>query len=347
MKPHRRAANSTEAPELTGSGPRRASRRRLGRLAVFAALTLAVLVAVSMVLNLALVRHERATIEPYGQRVPVEGGSVNVVDNGAEGPVIVLLGGLHAPAPGLEYAAFAREMEGYRVVVVEGFGYGYGDPQGPERTVENISRELHAALEAADVEEPYVLGGHSIAGFYLLDYVNRYPGEVSAVVGIDHTVPTPTAEHGDTVPMKNEGFPWQRLPATTGLVRWATLAAPGLAEPDSDLYTEEEKRRIRLMSNWNYENPALRDETRRLGQNSQALAGMDFAADVPVLAVLAQATVDQRPEWLPLHQEQLSAVRDHEITVLDGPHALHLHQAPELAATTTAFLEDHGLGPES
>lgn len=346
MTPHRRAAETPRAPEAPGTRVHRA-RRRLGRLAVFAAVTLAVLVAVSTVVNLALVRHERATIAPYGQRVPVEGGSVNVVDNGAEGPVIVLLGGLGSPAPGLEYAALARELDGYRVVVVEGFGYGYADPQGPKRTVENISQELHTALEAADVEEPYVLGGHSIAGFYLLNYVNRYPGEVSAVVGIDHTVPTATAEHGEAAPVEDEGLPWQRLPATTGLVRWVTLAAPGLAEPGSDLYTEEEKRRIRLMSNWNYENPALRDETRRLSQNSRALAGTSFPEDVPVLAVLAQDTIDQRSEWRPLHEDQLRAVRDHEIVVLDGPHFLHLNQAPELAATTTAFLEDRGIRPES
>ena len=32
--------------------------------------------------------------------------------------------------------------------------------------------------------------GHSISGIYGIDYVNKYPNEVSAFVGIDSSVPT-------------------------------------------------------------------------------------------------------------------------------------------------------------
>lgn len=35
-----------------------------------------------------------------------------------------------------------------------------------------------------------MLMGHSISGLYGLDYVNKYPDEVSAFVGLDSSVPT-------------------------------------------------------------------------------------------------------------------------------------------------------------
>jgi hypothetical protein len=212
-------------------------------------LAVTALLVVSTVLNLALTRHEQATITPYGQRVAVEGGSLNVVDNGHPGPAIVLLGGLGSAAPGLEFVPLSRELKDYRVVVVEGLGYGYADLDGPERTVQNISEDLHAALGTAGVKEPYVLGGHSIAWFSLSDYVNRYPGAVSAVVGIDTTVPTFTEHPAQTPAEPEAGWAGRRQwPATTGLLRWVTLAFPEFVVPAGAAYTAEELDRTRLMA---------------------------------------------------------------------------------------------------
>ena len=59
--------------------------------------------------------------------------------------------GLGTAAPALDFGPLVRQLEGYRVVVVEGFGYGYADLTAPERTARNVSQELHSALEAAGV----------------------------------------------------------------------------------------------------------------------------------------------------------------------------------------------------
>ncbi|MEX5271797.1 alpha/beta fold hydrolase [Kocuria sabuli] len=251
-------------------GPQRSTRpwwRRLGRLVGIVRLVLVALLAVSTIVNFAMVRYERATTEPYGQRNPVEGGSVNVVDHEAEGPTIVLLSGLGTPAPALDFAPLVRELTGYRVVVVEGLGYS--DMQGPQLTAQNVSQEVHTALAAAGIEQPYVLGGHSLAGFHILDYVNRYPGEVSAVT----------------------------------------------------------------------------DEWHRAGDNARRLQDMTLPADLPVPAFVAQDTMDQTPQWLPLHEEQLQQVREHQIIVLQGGHYLHWTHSPEMATRTTAFLQEHGIAP--
>jgi pimeloyl-ACP methyl ester carboxylesterase len=42
-------------------------------------------------------------------------------------------------------------------------------------------------LAKLEVPRPYVLAGHSIAGFYTLAYANRYRNDVSAVIGIHPT----------------------------------------------------------------------------------------------------------------------------------------------------------------
>lgn len=336
--------------ESTGTGPtprtrrpRRPWWRRLARFAGFAALGLLALVLVSTGLNFTLTQYERTSTDPYGRRVAVDGGAINVVDHAADGPTVVLLSGLGTPAPALDFAPLVRELDDYRVVVVEGFGYGYADMTAPERTVENVSQELHSALEAAGVEAPYVLAGHSLAGFYILDYVNRYPEDVSAVVGIDTTVPAFAADQDHAPAAEGRGVPWDRLASSTGLVRWVLLAAPDFALPADTAHTSQEREQIHRMTIWNFTNPAVTDETRRIGDNAQQLEDVGFPADLPVLMLLAQDTVDKSPDWLASHEEQLQGVNDHELVVLDGGHYLHWTRSPEIAARITAFLDEHDI----
>lgn len=327
----------------TRSGrPKRPRWRRIGRLSGFVAMAFLVMVLASSGLHFALTQYERTSTDPYGQRVAVNGGAVNVVDDPADGPTIVLLSGLGTPSPALDFAPLIRELKGCRVVVAEGFGYGYADMVAPERTVENVSQELHAALETAGVEAPYVLAGHSLAGFYILDYVNRYPEEVSSVVGIDTTVPAFAADQDHASAAEGGGVPWDRLASSTGLVRWVLLAAPDLALPADTAHSSEEREQIRRMTVWNFANPAVTDETRRIGDNARELEDVGFPADLPVLMLLAQATVDKSPDWLASHEEQLQGVIDHELVVLDGGHYLHWTRSPEIAAATRDFLAEHG-----
>ena len=136
------------------------------------------------------------------------------------------------------------------------------------RTNEHISTELHEVLTQLQVRQPYVLAGHSIAGFYMLDYANRYRSEVSAVVGIDATIPKPR-DHPVEEP--KPGINWGKILAVTGLVRAVVTVAPGVVEPEGNAYSDEELKRMRAMVMWNFGNSAVADETARIGNNAAAL----------------------------------------------------------------------------
>jgi pimeloyl-ACP methyl ester carboxylesterase len=303
------------------------------------ALTLLGLVLISTAANLLLERVERSNSAAYGEKVQIEQGTINVSRAGDTGPTLVLLSGLGTPAPALDFAPLVRELPGYRTVVVEGFGYGYSDTDVRPRTIENISEELHSVLAKLGITGPYVLAGHSIAGFTLLQYANMYPAEVSAVIGIDATVPTvTTAPPGSPAPpdAPPSGNFWERLPSTIGLVRWA--AALGLADPDSSSYTRAEIDQMRMLSSWNFGNAAVTDETNRIGENATKLQGLSYPTQLPVLMLLAQDSQDQRAEWVDLHERQLANVTRHELVMLDGPHYLHWTKAKEMAEAIDGFL---------
>ena len=217
---------------LKGSSSRasRSGRRhRVARIFGIVALALVALVLVLASVNLILTNQEKSRFAPYGERVSVDGGMMNVWRNGHAGPTMVLLSGWGTAAPALDFAPLIRQLGGYNIHVAEGFGYGYSDMSARPRTVQNITSELHDVLAKLDAPKPYILVGHSIAGFYTLYYAHRYPQEVSAVVGIDTTVPASKAGSAGT-----SGLPLHALGTilrTTGGVRAAITLSPGLAEP--------------------------------------------------------------------------------------------------------------------
>jgi pimeloyl-ACP methyl ester carboxylesterase len=325
---------ASERQGATVRPPRKKPRRGLRRAGI-AALVILGLILLSTAVNLILERTEKANTPVYGERVAVGSGFLNVYRNGQAGQPIVLLSGLGTPAPALDFQPLVRELNGFDAIVVEGFGYGYSDPEAGPRTNENISTELHEVLAKLQVKQPYVLAGHSIAGFYMLDYANRYRSEVAAVVGIDATIPKPGNE---PVPDPQPEFNWQRALAVTGVVRIVSALAPGFVDPESKAYTEDELRRIRMMANWNFGNPAVVDETARIGNNSVALRGVTYPDDLPVLAFIADEKTEHTAEKTAAAQNLLQNVKRHEIVKLDGNHYLHWTQSPRMAETIRTFL---------
>lgn len=331
-----------EHPASINATPRvnakRKGRRRL-RILIIAVGTVLALLAVSTITNLALERAERAATTPYGERVQISGGSINVYRSGGAGETIVLLSGLGGAAPAIEFAPLIRELDGYDVVVVEGFGYGYSDQTARARTVENITAELHEALSKLDIDGPYVLAGHSIAGYYTLYYANRYPEEVSAVIGIDTTIPTDEAgrtDPGDPA----AGINWFGILRVIGLVRLATTIAPSLAEPGGDAYTAAERDLLRMMTNWNEGNDTVADETNRMAQNAYKIQGLRYPRELPVLNFLASGKATWSEELLKRNEDRLADVPNQKIVVLDGDHYLHYTHSREMAEEITDFLEE-------
>lgn len=332
----RTASGSSEAPD---SGARKKPRRGWRRAGI-AALIILGLILVSTVVNLVMESTEKAGMAAYGERIAVGSGSLNVYRNGQEGSQpIVLLSGLGTPAPGLDFAPLARELGGFDVIAVEGFGYGYSDMEAPPRTNENISTELHEVLAKLQVKQPYVLAGHSIAGFYMLDYANRYPTEVAAVVGIDATIPKPGS---GPAPGPEPGVNWEKALAVTGIVRAVSALAPGFVDPASDAYTDDELHRMRLMTSWNYGNPAVADETARIANNAAALRGVTYPDNLPVLAFVAGEGSDSTTTKTAAVQELLRNVKRHEVVTLEGNHYLHWTQSKRMAEEIRTFLAGTG-----
>ncbi|XTR53282.1 alpha/beta fold hydrolase [Pseudarthrobacter sp. So.54] len=308
------------------------------------ALGLAGLLLASTATNLIVEKVEKSNAVAYGEKVQISEGAINVTRTGDTGPTLVLITGLGTPAPGLDFAPLIRELGGYQVVAVEGFGYGYSDMTARPRTVENITEELHEVIGKLGIRGPYTLIGHSISGFSTLYYANKYPGELNAVIGIDPTVPSGKASVAAS-PGPAEAtatdYSWAHIPSTTGLIRWA--AGLGYGEPGGDGFTTAEREQMRQMTSWNFGNQAVTDETFRVGENATKLQAVRYPNDLPVLDFLSQETMNQQPDWRAAHERQLANVTRHELVVLDGAHYLHWTHSKVMAEKIRDFLSKVGV----
>ncbi|MBT2585615.1 alpha/beta fold hydrolase [Arthrobacter sp. ISL-95] len=299
-------------------------------------ITLAIIVAIPLLflattatVNAVATNAEAAEITSYGQLVPVDGKHMNVVVSGQGSETIVLMPGLGTAAPGLDFQPLIQELAAqYRVIAVEPFGTGLSDQTGTARTGSNIAREVHEALQYLEIDR-YVLMGHSMAGIYALTYSATYPDEVRAFVGIDTSVPKQ--------PGWNERVPTDAIAVLKdlGITRVLTSITgdPYAGGP----YDEKTRRQLNLLTTKNAAAPTLLNEVDNAPTNFEAVSGMTFPKDLPVLLFVRTKNIDVEG-WVDLHQRQAASVDKSRMITIDGEHYLHRTHSPLITQATSSFL---------
>lgn len=125
--------------------------------------------------------------------VRLDGHTVRVVTAGWEHatagqPTVVFEGGSTLPVE-VWQPVLASVAEEVPVVAFDPAGVGGSEWDGAQPTLEHMNTKLHRLLEAIEARPPYVLVGHSWAGWLVRGYAGRYPEDVAGLVLIDPTPP--------------------------------------------------------------------------------------------------------------------------------------------------------------
>jgi 2-hydroxy-6-oxonona-2,4-dienedioate hydrolase len=279
---------------------------------------------------------EAKKIEPYGQHVSVDGKNMNVFIQGEGKETIVLLPGYGTAAPALDFKLLIDELSPYyKVVAVEPFGYGLSDGTEKERTTENIVSEVHEALQQLNINR-YMLMGHSIAGIYGIDYVNKYPNEVTAFVGIDSSVPT---QPGMDVKFPLKTFAFLKK---SGLQR---LVVKFGGDPYAELpFDDQTVEQMKMLSNKNSNSSTMLSEMDHISSNFKEAQGLTFPKDLPLL-LFVQADNQGVKGWIPLHEGQIKDSVHGKVITMNGSHYLHHTHFKEIAEKFREFMKEVKGGP--
>lgn len=281
------------------------------------------------VVNRVSAGRESKRIEAYGTRVDVDNKKMTVQITGDGAETVVLLPGFLTGSPVIDFTQLTAELaKTYKVVVVEPFGYGLSDDTAKERTMENISKEIHQGLADLKIER-YTLMGHSISGIYSLDYINRYPDEVTAFVGIDSSVPDqPGGEdnQGESLRLLNQ----------SGIYRLLTKISPEvLTYPN---VSQELKEQFRMISLKNLGSQSNVSESKQMKANFETAKKLSYPKTLPVLFLLASASEADTAGWVSLHEEMLKGLEKGQLEILEGEHYLHHTKSAEIAALYQRFM---------
>ncbi|MFD0616940.1 alpha/beta fold hydrolase [Paenibacillus sp. GCM10027629] len=316
--------------EVTKKRIRKPLRILLKTLGVIA-IAIVLFLAIVFLVNVFATKSDQAKIVPYGQHVSVDGKNMNVLIQGDGKETIVLLPGYGTAAPALDFKLLIDELSPYyKVVAVEPFGYGLSDGTEKDRTTENIVSEVHEALQQLNINR-YMLMGHSITGIYGINYVNKYPNEVTAFVGIDSSVPT---QPGMDVKFPLKTFAFLKK---SGLQRLAVkLGGSPYAELAFDDRTIEQ---MTMLSNRNSNSSTMLNEMDHISSNFKGAQGLTFPKDLPLL-LFVQADNQDIAGWIPLHEGQIKDSVHGKVITMEGSHYLHHTKFKEIAEDVRAFMEE-------
>jgi len=294
-------------------------------------IALAFFLAIVFIVNIVCNKFEQGKIGSYGQPVTVDGKDMNVFIQGEGEETIVLLPGYGTAAPALDFKPLIDELSPfYKVVVIEPFGYGLSDLTEKERSTENIVSEIHEALQQLQIEW-YILMGHSISGLYGLDYVNKYPDEVSAFVGLDSSVPTISEKKIDSSIIRTI-----KLLKKTGLARLQVKLSD---DPYAELpYDEKTKEQLKILKHKNMYNPSQLNEAEMMYENFKAAKNLSFPKNLPVIFFI-QANHPVTDRWVPEHQKQIKDSVHGKVMTFEGDHYLYRTKAQEIVENFRAYMD--------
>jgi pimeloyl-ACP methyl ester carboxylesterase len=172
--------------------------------------------------NALSIRHYRQIAGVPGKLYRVDGYSMHLYCTGQGAPTIVLSSGL-----GDDFTGWAKVQpvlsQQTRVCSYDRAGFGWSESRPDIQDANAVSSQLHQLMEAAAVQRPFVLVGHSISGIYLRSYVAHYPDDVAGLVLVDGSTPL----QDDRIPEElvkiqedqRRQMPWQKLLMTFGWYR--------------------------------------------------------------------------------------------------------------------------------
>jgi pimeloyl-ACP methyl ester carboxylesterase len=140
----------------------------------------------SIIILILLIAPVLSFAQPPGRLVDVgvDGVNMHIYCTGEGSPTVVLDAGLNGGT--MSWASVQEQVSNHtRVCSYDRAGMSWSEPGPKPRTYIRVADELHALLETAGEEGPYVLVGHSVGANTIRFFVQKYPADVAGIVLVD------------------------------------------------------------------------------------------------------------------------------------------------------------------
>lgn len=292
-----------------------------------------VLLLASFTYHRLALQREKASLNPMGQMVSVNGHDMSVFVKGNGPQTLVFLSGAGTASPILDFKDLYDGLsKQYKIVVVERAGYGYSEDTSKSRDVSEVLSETRQALAKAHVSGPYIILSHSMASLETLLWQEKYPSEIQAIIGLDWALP----ESYSQLRMHSQILRMARLGSQLGLLRYipSRLYVPNenLSSSDRRLYQRIAYRQILSQ--------AMLNESLSVKGNAKKVdAKIDSQIPTLLLVSNGEGTSFSKEEWRNYAARFAKDQKNIELTFYDAPHYLYHYQTKEVVAKIEDFIE--------
>ena len=300
--------------------------------------TLIVLLSVIYINHLIRLNSESELRSPLGQIVEVDGRNMSVYIEGNGDITLVFMSGSGTCSPILDFKSlYSLLSDEYKIAVVEKFGYGFSDIVDKSRDIDSILEDTRAALTAAGLDAPYVLCPHSMSGLEALYWAQKYPDEITAIIGLDMAVP----QYYDNMEINIPIMRISSLAAGMGITR----LIPGLADSDAILYgtlSDSEKEIYKALFYSRTATVTMINEAKSVKENAEKVDSMGVP-QIPMLLFISNGsggTGFGEETWRRIAIEYISQVEDGKYVELDCPHYVHDYEYKKISESIIEFLSN-------
>ena len=291
------------------------------------------LLLASFIYHRLALQREKASLNPMGQMVSVNGHDMSVFVKGNGPQTLVFLSGAGTASPILDFKDLYDGLsKQYKIVVVERAGYGYSEDTSKSRDVSEVLSETRQALSKAHVSGPYIILSHSMASLETLLWQEKYPSEIKAIIGLDWALP----ESYSQLRMHSQILRMARLGSQLGLLRYipSRLYVPNenLSSSDRRLYQRIAYRQILSQ--------AMLNESLSVKGNAKKVDAK-INSQIPTLLLVSngEGTSFSKEEWRNYATRFAKDQKNIELTFYDAPHYLYHYQSKEVVAKIEDFIK--------
>ena len=292
-----------------------------------------VLLLASFIYHRLALQREKASLNPMGQMVSVNGHDMSVFVKGNGPQTLVFLSGAGTASPILDFKDLYDGLsKQYKIVVVERAGYGYSEDTSKSRDVSEVLSETRQALAKAHVSGPYIILSHSMASLETLLWQEKYPSEIKAIIGLDWALP----ESYSQLRMHSQILRMARLGSQLGLLRYipSRLYVPNenLSSSDRRLYQRIAYRQILSQ--------AMLNESLSVKGNAKKVdAKINSQISTLLLVSNGEGTSFSKEEWRNYATRFAKDQKNIELTFYDAPHYLYHYRTKEVVAKIEDFIK--------
>ncbi|NNU77382.1 alpha/beta hydrolase [Clostridium estertheticum] len=297
------------------------------------------IIVISFINNKIKLNQESNLFKPLGKMVTVNKHRMHVYTEGKGEITLVFMAGGGTCSPTLDFRSlYSRLSDNYRIAVVEKAGYGFSEIVDVPRDIDTVLEETRKALTLAGEKAPYALFPHSMSGIEALYWAQKYPDEITAIVGLDPAVPA--AYENFSMPSKVV-LNLPAFAAKIGLTRFIPSICNSSAAIKYGSLTDNEKEIYRAIFYRRTATKTMLDELECIQESARKVNELG-TPKVPMLFFISngKGTGWEKEQWRQYLTQYISKVPKGQKVLLDCGHYIHNYEYETIALKSKEFINN-------